>query len=175
MGGGGYSFTYGFCFLITFPPSGRPTVSPFSKRTAVFVYLASGKEPTTNIKIDLDMSEGQYALVTGTVFTLINSIFGLLMGYLADRWNRKWLLVATTLSYTLMTLVCAFVQTFVEVLIPRIAFSFFMAACIPVSVSLINDYFPHEMRGRANSMFAFGIYLGGGLSSLTLIINQYMG
>lgn len=50
-----------------------------------------------------------------------------------------------------------------------------MAACIPVSVSLINDYFEHEMRGRANSMFAFGIYLGGGLSSLSLILNEKEG
>ena len=97
------------------------------------------------------------------------------MGYLADKFNRKWILIGTTIAYTLMTLATAYTNSFVEVLIPRIIFSFFMAACIPVSVSLINDYFKHEMRGRANSLFAFGIYLGGGLSSLTLILNQNVG
>jgi MFS family permease len=127
------------------------------------------------MRVDLDMSGEQYALVAGTVFTLINSVFGLLMGYLADRYNRKWLLFGTTLLYTLMTLATAFVHNFVEVLIPRVIFSFFMSACIPVSVSLINDYFAHEMRGRANSLFAFGIYLGGGLSSLTLLLNKAVG
>jgi hypothetical protein len=38
---------------------------------------------------DLDMTDERYALVKGTVFTLINSIFGLLFGYLADSFNRK--------------------------------------------------------------------------------------
>jgi MFS family permease len=124
------------------------------------------------MKIDLGMTNERYAIVTGTVFTLINSIFGLLMGYLTDKFNRKWLLVSTTFLYTLMTLASAFTSDFIQVLIPRILFSFFMSACIPASVSLINDYFEHEMRGRANSLFAFGIYLGGGLSSLTLILNS---
>jgi MFS family permease len=141
----------------------------------VFVYLASGDDPYYNMRKDLDMTDERYALVKGTVFTLINSIFGLLFGYLADSFNRKWILVITTVAYTLMTLASAYVHTFVQVLIPRILFSFFMAACIPVSVSLINDYFSHEWRGRANSMFAFGIYLGGGLSSLTALVNEKFG
>lgn len=93
------------------------------------------------------------------------------MGYLADRYNRIWLLIPITFLWSIMTLFCAFTHNFWEVLLPRVGFSFFMSACVPVSVSLINDYIPHERRGRANSLFAFGIYLGGGLSSLTLILN----
>jgi MFS family permease len=137
--------------------------------------LTTGEDPYTNMRIDLGMSGEQYAIVVGTVFTLINSVFGLFMGYLADSYNRKWLLVSTTLLYTGMTLATAYVHTFYEVLIPRVLFSFLMSACIPVSVSLINDYFEHEMRGRANSMFAFGIYLGGGLSSLSVLLNKQVG
>eukprot|EP00347_Sterkiella_histriomuscorum_P006068 403354189 len=144
-------------------------------QTYLFVYLANGDDKYTNIKEDLDLSGETYALVTGTVFTLVNSVFGLLMGYFADRYNRKWLLFPATVLWTLMTLSTAFTHNFWEVLIPRIGFSFFMSACIPVSVSLINDYFEHEQRGRANSLFAFGIYLGGGLSSLSLILDQKTG
>lgn len=62
---------------------------------------------------DLDMTDERYALVKGTIFTLINSIFGLLFGYLADSFNRKWILVITTIAYTLMTLASAYVHTFV--------------------------------------------------------------
>ena len=141
----------------------------------VFVYLNVGTDPKTSMKVDLGLTDSQYALVTGTVFTLMNSVFGLVMGYLADRYSRKWILFTTTVLYTLMTLTCSFTHSFTEVIFPRMAFSILMAACIPVSVSLINDYFEHEERGRANSLFAFGIYLGGGLSSLTLILNEYMG
>ena len=74
-----------------------------------------------------------------------------------------------------MSMMTAFTHNFEEAIFPRIAYSFFMSACVPLSVSLINDYFAHEMRGRANSMFAFGIYLGGGLSSLSGILNDYLG
>lgn len=97
------------------------------------------------------------------------------MGYLADRYNRKWILFSTSVVWTGMTFASAFTHNFWQVLLPRIGFSFFMSSCIPVSVSLINDYFEHEKRGRANSLFAFGIYLGGGLSSLTLILDEYVG
>ena len=78
----------------------------------VFVYLDTGDDPKNNIKLDLGMSNSQYGIVKGSIFTLVNAIFGLLMGYLADRFNRKWLLFGTTLLYTLMTLACAFTHSF---------------------------------------------------------------
>ena len=160
----------------TFLLSGKLIVKVFyNLPNVVFVYLVYKEDPYTNIKIDLGMTAEKYGIVTGTVFTLINSVFGLLMGYLADKFNRKWMLLGTTIMYTLMTLATAYTHNFTEVLIPRIMFSFFMAACIPMSVSLINDYFKHEQRGRANSLFAFGIYLGGGLSSLSGILNKNVG
>lgn len=139
------------------------------------MYLATGTDKYTNIQLDLDLSGETYALITGTVFTLVNSVLGLLMGYLADRYNRKWILLPMSILWSVMTLLSAFTHNFWQVLLPRIGFSFFMSACVPVSVSLINDYFEHEKRGRANSLFAFGIYLGGGLSSLTLILDEYCG
>jgi hypothetical protein len=42
-------------------------------------------------------------------------------------------------------------------------------------VSLITDYFNHTELGRANSIFAFGVYLGVGLSSLTILIDDNIG
>ena len=143
--------------------------------TPVFVYLAKGGDPETNMRVDLGLSEAEYALVTGTAFTLTNALSGLVSGYLADRLNRKWLLFATTVAYTAMTLACSLTHSFGQVIGPRMAFAMLMSACIPASVSLINDYFTHETRGRANSLFAFGVYLGGGLSSLTLLVNQAVG
>lgn len=109
--------------------------------------------------------------MTGTVFSISNAAFGLLMGYLTDRYNRKWLLFSCSILWTLMTALSALTTSFYQILAPRILFSLFMSACIPTSTSLINDYFAHEMRGRANSLFAFGVYLGGALSSLTLLLD----
>ena len=168
------NFISGYCFSTISLPNGRHIVIMFNQ-CLVFVYLTSGKDAYTDIQKDLDLSNEDFALFTGTIFALTNCVFGLLMGYLADKYNRKWLLFVTAISWSVMTMASAFTYNFWEVLLPRIGFSFFEAACIPVSVSLINDYFEHDMRGRANSMFAFGIYLGGGLSSLTLLINEVAG
>ena len=77
------------------------------------MYLASGDDENTNIKKDLGLTDERYAIVTGTVFTLINSVFGLLMGYMADKFNRKWILIGTTIAYTLMTLATAYTNSFV--------------------------------------------------------------
>lgn len=124
---------------------------------------------------DLDLSNKEYGIVTGTAFTLSNCAFGLLMGYLTDKYNRKWLLFTCAILWTLMTAITSLCHSFAQIIAPRILFSIFMSACIPVSVSLITDYFEHEMRGRANSLFAFGVYLGVGMSSLTLILDEWIG
>ena len=110
----GCNSTSGFSFSIIFRLSGRLTVGLYTPtHSLVFVYLASGDDPYFNMRKDLDMTDERYALVKGTIFTLINSIFGLLFGYLADSFNRKWILVITTIAYTLMTLASAYVHTFV--------------------------------------------------------------
>jgi MFS family permease len=56
-------------------------------------------------------------------------------------------------------------------------FAGFEAACIPASASLINSYFNGRgaSLGRANSFYSFGVYLGSGFSSLTLIMDKAFG
>jgi MFS family permease len=137
----------------------------------VLSYLKTGDDPYNNISLSLDLNNQQYALITGTVFTVSNSLFGLVLGYMADVFNRKYLLLVTTILCTAMTFSMVYTNNFIQILFPRILFSVFSGACIPASVSLITDYYQHELRGRANSVFAFGIYLGGGLSSISIIID----
>jgi hypothetical protein len=67
-------------------------------------------------------------------------------------------------------------HTFLQVLFPRMIFAALQAASIPASASLINSYFGNTRAlGRANSIFSFGVYLGSGLSSLTLIMDKALG
>lgn len=50
-----------------------------------------------------------------------------------------------------------------------------MSACVPVSVSMICDYVVPGERGRAQSFFAAGMYLGVGLSSLAQLLDEAVG
>jgi len=50
-----------------------------------------------------------------------------------------------------------------------------MSCCVPNSVSLICDYVIPGERGRAQSLFAAGVYLGVGLSSASTALDSEFG
>ena len=57
----------------------------------------------------------------------------------------------------------------------RILLGVFEAAGNPAAYSLIADYFHPDYRTRANSIYSLGIYIGGALSSLTIIFISGLG
>jgi MFS family permease len=76
---------------------------------------------------------------------------------------------------TLCAMSISWCNNFAQVLTARIFFAIFMSANVPISVSLICDYaLPHE-RGRAQALFAAGLYLGVGLSSLSELLDEASG
>lgn len=49
-----------------------------------------------------------------------------------------------------------------------------MCACVsqtPAAYTMISDLFPVSIRGTANSIYSSGVYLGGALASLSLLLN----
>jgi MFS family permease len=96
---------------------------------------------------------------------------GLIMGYLVDNFNRKLLLIVCSLCWNILTGTTAYCNTFLQILFPRMLVAAFSSACIPTAISLINDYFNHDQKARANSFFFFGIYIGAALSSLTALLD----
>ena len=57
----------------------------------------------------------------------------------------------------------------------RILLGVFESACNPLAYSLIRDYFPPSKRSTANSILTSSIYLGGALSSLSILLIQQTG
>ncbi len=100
------------------------------------------------------------------MFTFTNGITGLFWGHLSDKFNRKWPITICAFLWTLSALSISFCHDYWQVLLARISFAIFMSACVPISVSMICDYVVPGERGRAQSFFAAGMYLGVGLSSL---------
>ena len=50
-----------------------------------------------------------------------------------------------------------------------------MGSCVPLSVSLLSDFTMPSERGIAQSIFAAGVYLGVGMSSISVIIDEAIG
>ncbi len=66
-------------------------------------------------------------------------------------------------------------QTYAEVLSWRLVLGFGQAFSNPASYSLIADYFPESQRSQANGLFACGVYIGGGMASISISMATGLG
>ncbi len=69
----------------------------------------------------------------------------------------------------------ALAHSFSHVLLSRLALGVTESLAAPASYSLIAAYFPLSERGFANGVYACGIYIGGGLASLSIVIARAYG
>jgi MFS family permease len=80
------------------------------------------------------------------------------------------MLTVACVGWSLMTLLTGFATKLGHVVACRIFLGVFQAACNPPAYSIMADYFHPSYRGTANSIYSLGIYLGGALSSFTIVI-----
>ena len=120
------------------------------------------------IKKEFGVSDTQLGLMSGLAFAVLYSVMGLPLSRIADRYDRKWLIIVSASIWSLFTILCGTAQKFWQLLVFRMGVGAAEAGSIPPSQSLIVDYFPPEDRGKAISIYmagsgiAFIIALAGG-------------
>jgi MFS family permease len=119
------------------------------------------------IQADLNINDTQVGLLHGFAFVIFYVGLGVPIGYLADRMNRKWLIVVSIGVWSLMTAACGLAKSFPQLFLARVGVGVGEAGLSPASYSLISDYFPPERRSAALGVYTIGIYLGAGLAILT--------
>lgn len=112
------------------------------------------------LKADLLISDTQLGLLQGTSFVLLYVIAAIPLGQLADRVNRRNLIIAGILFWTIATAACGIAETFEMLFVARIAVGLGEAALVPAAMSLLATYFQREQLGRAVSIFTTGASLG---------------
>ena len=123
------------------------------------------------IKASMGLTDTEVSLLYGLAFAICFSVVGIPLGHLADRWNRRNLLVVCLLGGGLATLACGLSHGFWELFAARMVLGAFQAVLAPAAISMVADLFPTEARGRptalllASAMFggALANFLGGGL------------
>ena len=116
------------------------------------------------IQADLHINDTQVALLHGFAFVIFYVSLGIPLGYLADRGNRKWLIVGSIGLWSVMTAACGLTRSFGQLFTARIGVGVGEAGLSPASYSVIADYFPPEKRAAAMGVYTLGIYLGSGLA-----------
>lgn len=118
------------------------------------------------IKESMGLSDFQIGLLLGPAFSVFHVLVAIPLGLMADRTNRKWLLIAGIFIWCTMTTMSGFAAAFLPLLLLRLGLGLGEAVVSPCSVSIISDYFKRKERARAISLYMAGPYLGAGLAFL---------
>ena len=93
------------------------------------------------IKADLQITDTQFAMLTGGAFALFYTVMALPMGWLADRYPRKWVIASGIAVWTMATGACAFARTFPGLMAARIMVGVGEATLSPSAYSMLRDRF----------------------------------
>ena len=98
------------------------------------------------------------------VFWLIGGIFTLFFGYFTDIASRKKLLIISMLFGEIPCFLTGFVETYEQFFWLRALTGIGIGAIIPITYSLLADYFPSNMRSAATGYLGLvvGLGIGGG-------------
>ncbi len=119
-----------------------------------------------DIKRDLDLTDAQLGFLYGTAFAVFYALFGVPIGRLADNWVRTRLLSFGLTLWSGMTALSGLAGSFTQLSLARIGVGVGEATAGPSAYSMISDWFPKARRATALSIYAAGLYLGGGVSLL---------
>lgn len=111
------------------------------------------------IQADLDLNDTQLGLLFMT-FGIFYATFGIPIAMVADRTNRRNVIAAALTVFSAMTAACAFVGSYIQLVIFRILVGVGEAGSSPPSHSIIADMFPPKLRATALAFFSLGVNIG---------------
>lgn len=112
------------------------------------------------IKDQLGLTDTQLGLLHGTGFVILYTIVAIPLGHIADIGNRRNLIIAGVIVWSLATAACGLADSFGGLFAARVAVGFGEAALVPAAMSLIAAYFSREKLARAVGTFTMGASLG---------------
>jgi AAHS family 4-hydroxybenzoate transporter-like MFS transporter len=88
------------------------------------------------------------------------------LGYLADRFGRKRVIVGGAFAFGLFTLAAVATTSLNQLVVTRILTGVALAGTLPIMVSLINEFAPKHARATMVVLMFTGVTFGGGLPGL---------
>lgn len=116
------------------------------------------------IKAYLHLSDTQISLLMGPAFAVFYTIMGIPLGRVADKFNRRNLIVIGMTLWCLMTAASGLARNFAQLFVARMGIGVGEAALSPAALSMISDSFPPEKRTSPIGFYNSAIYIGSGLA-----------
>lgn len=116
------------------------------------------------IRGDLDVSDVEMGFLQGLGFVLFYALCGPFVGWMVDRYNRRMVIFAGVIVWSMSTAASGFANTYTHLLIARFGVGAGEAALLPAAYSIISDMVDKSRLGRAMGIFSLGGIAGGALS-----------
>lgn len=127
------------------------------------------------IKSAFQMSKPEFGALW-SAFTLGYMVFAPLIGYAAGRYRRTLLFAACVFIWSLATIGSGLATGKGMLFLSRFLIGVGEAGCLVIGPTLVADYFPARIRGRALALFFLGMPLGGTAGYLIGgLVTQYTG
>src|SRR4029077_17275983 len=112
------------------------------------------------IRIELHLTDRGVAILTGFAFGLFYVVLGFPLSWLIDRKNRRNIVAACLVLWSVMTAVCGLARNSWEFFFARVGVTVGEAGGTPGANSLLSDYFPATRRAMALTVFSLGAPIG---------------
>jgi MFS family permease len=111
------------------------------------------------LRTDLHLSSMQLGML-GTVFLWVYGAASPLGGYLADRFSRRKVILASFAIWSAVTLLLGLARSYGQVLTAQALMGLSEACYLPAALALIADFHPDASRSRAIGLHQSGLYCG---------------
>lgn len=133
---------------------------------ALLNYMDRQMLATMRPSMQIDIAELQSATNFGYLMGIFLWIYGIMSpisGIIADKFNRKWLIVFSLFVWSAVTYAMGYANTFHQLYWLRAVMGVSEALYIPAGLSLIADYHPDKTRSLAIGIHMTGLYMGQAL------------
>ena len=134
--------------------------------------LSTMKEAMSHSIPELEKAE-----TFGNLMAAFMWIYGLMSpfaGAIADRMNRKWLIVASLFVWSSVTLLMGFTHDFSTLYILRMVMGLSEAMYIPAALALIADFHTGKSRSLAIGIHMTGLYVGQALGGFGAMLSHHL-
>jgi len=133
---------------------------------ALLNYMDRQMLSTMKPSMQIDIKELQQAATFGNLMAIFLLVYGCVSpfsGIIADRVNRKWLIVISLFVWSAVTFLMGYATTFNQLYWLRALMGVSEAMYIPAGLSLIADYHSSATRSLAIGVHMTGFYMGQAL------------
>jgi len=125
--------------------------------------------------IDIGYDSSQYAILSSFGFTIAFALSSLLAGDIVNRFDRGGLSATSAISWSIAVALGSLSHTYPQLFCSRAVMGLAQGLTTPAAYTLLADLTPPDRIAEANSIFSSGIYIGGGMASLSILLDQQIG